>query len=86
MYNPCQLSFKCLNTLTVMYTAPTFTTELLRLVTQVQLLLMDITVNLRLTQRQLTLVGLVSTMRINTKATPINDTDYNCHTTAAELV
>ena len=27
-----------------------------------------------------------STTCINAKATPINDTDYNCHTTAIELV
>ena len=30
--------------------------------------------------------GLVSTMGINAKATPINDNDYSCHITAVELV
>ena len=31
------------------------------------------------------LTGLVSMMRINAKAMPINDTNYICHTTAVEL-
>ena len=31
------------------------------------------------------LTGLVFTMSINAKATPINDTDYNYYTTAVEL-
>ena len=34
----------------------------------------------------LTLIGLVSTTCINAKATPINDTNYNCHITAVELL
>ena len=32
------------------------------------------------------LIGLVSTTCINTKATPIYDTNYNCHTTTIELL
>ena len=30
--------------------------------------------------------GLVSMMRTNAKAMPINDNNYSCHKTAAELV
>ena len=30
--------------------------------------------------------GLVSTMHINAKTTPINDNDYSCHMTVGELV
>ena len=67
------------------YATPTFITEVLRL-TQVKLLLIDLTVNKHLIQHWLTLIGLVSTMRINDKATPIKDTDYNCLLTAVEFV
>ena len=38
-------SFKCLNTHKFTYTTPTYITEALRLLTQVQLLLIDFTVN-----------------------------------------
>ena len=38
-------SFKCLDTCTFMYTTPSFVTEALHLATQVQLLLMTVTVN-----------------------------------------
>ena len=31
-------------------------------------------------------MGLVSMMRTNSKATPINDNDYSCYIAAAELV
>ena len=79
-------SFKRFNTHTLTYITLTFITEALRLLTQVQLLLIDFTVNKRLIQHWLTLIGLVSMTRINTKATPINNTDYNCHITAVELV
>ena len=71
---------------TLTYTTSTFITEALRLLTQVQLLLIDFTVNQSLIQRWLTIIGLVSTMHITAKATPINDTNYNCHITAVELV
>ena len=33
-----------------------------------------------------TLIMLVSMMRINAKATPTNDTDYNCYIEAIKLV
>ena len=79
-------SFKCLDMHTFTYATPIFITEVFRLVTQVQLLLTNVTVNLRLIQCYLSLIGLISTTCINAKATPINDTDYNCHTTAVELV
>ena len=65
---------------------PTFITEALCLLTQVQLLLIDFTVNECLIQCQLTLIELVSTTSIKAKTTSINDTDYNCHITAIELV
>ena len=39
---------------------------------------MTVTVNLHLIQHQLTLSGLVSMMRTNGKAMPINDNDYSC--------
>ena len=71
----------------VIYTTTTFITEAsLSLVTQAQLLIMTVTVNECLIQHQLTLIGLVSAMNINAKATPINDTVHNCHITAVELV
>ena len=38
-------SFKCFDTHTFTYTTPAFKTEALRLLTQVQLLLIDFTVN-----------------------------------------
>ena len=66
------------------YATPTFITKAFYLVTQVQLLLMNATVNKFLIQCQLSLIGLISTTRINAKAMPINNTDYNCHTTAVE--
>ena len=68
------------------YATPTFITEALSLVTQVQLLVITVTVNKCLIQHQLTLIGLVSTVNINAKATPINDTVHNCHITAVDLV
>ena len=70
----------------VTYTTPTFITEALSLVTQAQLLVMTVTVNKCLIQHQPTLIGLVSAMNINAKATPINNTVHNCHITAVELV
>ena len=70
----------------VTYITASFITEALRLVTQVKLLLTTFTVNYCLTQCQLTLIGSVSTMFINVKATPINNIDYSCHITAVELV
>ena len=66
---------------TFTYTKPTFIAEVLCLVAQVQLLLPNVTVNKHLIQCQFTLIGLVSTMYINAKAIPINNTDYNCHKT-----
>ena len=79
-------SFKHLDIRTFTYTTPTFITEVLRLVTQVQLLLTTVAVNQCLTQHYLTLSRLVSTTCINAKATPINDKDYYCHITAIKLV
>ena len=43
IYSPSQLFFKCLNTCTFTYATPTFITEGVCFVTQVQLLLMTVT-------------------------------------------
>ena len=37
-------------------------------------------------QRYFTLIGLLSTVCTNAKATPINNTNYSCHVTAVQLV
>ena len=54
------------------YAIPTLITEA---VTQVRLPSMIVTVNKKLIQHWLTLIGLVSVMHFNAKATPINETD-----------
>ena len=53
-----------------MYTTPTFITEVLHFVTQVQLLLPTITMNLCLIQCWLTLIGLFSMAHINARLCP----------------
>ena len=68
-----------------MYTTPTFITEELCLVTQVQLLLMTVIVNKRLIQCWLTLVRLVTMTRSNFNATPTTDSNCSCHIKAVEL-
>ena len=61
------------------YAIPTFITEALRLVTQVQLLLTIVTVNERLIQCWLTLVRLVTTTRFIYNYTPTTYNDCSCH-------
>ena len=55
------------------YATPTFITEVLCIVTQVQLLLMTVI------QHWFTLIGLVSMTCFNSKATPTIDNNYSCH-------
>ena len=70
-----------------MYATPTFITEALRLVTQVELFLMTYSELTAYTvQHFLTLIELVSMTRFNSKVTPPTDNDYSCHIKAVELV
>ena len=70
---------------TFMYTTPTFITEELCLVTQVQLLLMTVMVNKRLIQCWLTLVRLVTMTRFNSNAMPTTDNDCSGHIKSVDL-
>ena len=58
--------------------SPTFITEALCLVTQVQLLLTTVTVNEQLIQHWLTPVRLVTATHFNSNATPTTDNDCSC--------
>ena len=64
----------------LMYATPTFTTEVLYLVTQLYSELTSFTAIHRL----LLLVSFHNSYQ--SQGTPINDTDYSCHTTAVKLV
>ena len=70
-----------------MYATPTFTTDLLNLVTYVYNCLKQLLTKLMAyIVLNITLIGFVSTVHTNAKAMPTNDTDYSCHIKAVELV
>ena len=64
----------------------TFITEVLHLVTYVQIFYMIVEVNSWLIQCQLTFTRLVSMMHFDCKATPTNNTDDSCHIKSVEHV
>ena len=76
-----QLFIKCLDMHKPMYTAPNFKTQMLNLITYVQLFYMTVksTSNALYSVSLFLLRMLVFMMYFNTKAIPTNDADYNCY-------
>ena len=71
----------------IQYARPTFITEVLSLSFHLsKAAFNDCYSELTLYTVLVTLIGLVPTMRINAKATPINNNNYSWHITAVELV